>query len=339
MSNVSEWSTTAGSNNGAPPDGAPENMLPGKVNDCMREMMAALAKWFQDSNGTLTAAGGTTAFTLTTNSSHAALSDIPLLVFRMNAANTGTVTLNVDGLGAKPWRKSAALEDYASGELASGQIVVVAYNSGNDDFFTIGPVTDGFFAAGVDMVFYEASAPTGWTAVAQNNKALRVVSAGGTGGTAGGTTAFTSVFTSRTIAQANLPSYNLSHTLTLPNHIHSDTFALPNHVHSAGSYAADSDGAHTHGYTDRGDSTASVAGGGNSVANDTDGSYTTDSGGAHTHTISGSSGNPTTLPSIDGAVGNPTTNPAIDGTVPLGGSGTAMDFAVQYVDVIIATKD
>jgi len=26
-------------------------------------------------------------------------------------------------------------------------------------------------------------------------------------------------------------------------------------------------------------------------------------------------------------------------TVPLGGSGTALDFAVQYSDVIIATKD
>jgi hypothetical protein len=27
------------------------------------------------------------------------------------------------------------------------------------------------------------------------------------------------------------------------------------------------------------------------------------------------------------------------GTLPLGGSGTAIDFAVQYVDVIMATKD
>lgn len=32
-------------------------------------------------------------------------------------------------------------------------------------------------------------------------------------------------------------------------------------------------------------------------------------------------------------------NLAISGNIPLGGSGTAMDFAVQYVDVIIATKD
>jgi hypothetical protein len=41
--------------------------------------------------------------------------------------------------------------------------------------------------SGTKMVFYQASAPTGWTAVAANDKFLRVVTAGGTGGTTGGT--------------------------------------------------------------------------------------------------------------------------------------------------------
>jgi len=48
------------------------------------------------------------------------------------------------------------------------------------------------FPATTGLVFYQASPPTGWTAVAQNDKALRVVSSGGTGGSAGGTTAFSS---------------------------------------------------------------------------------------------------------------------------------------------------
>lgn len=293
MSNVSEWSTTAGSNNSAPPDGAPENMLPGKVNDCMREMMAALAKWFQDSNGSLTSAGGTTAYTLTTNSVHAALSDIPLLVFKVNATNTGTVTLNVDGLGAKPWRKSAALENYASGELVINQTVVVAYNSTEDDFFTVGPVTDGFFAAGVDMVFYEATAPTGWTAVSQNDKALRVVTqAAGTGGSAGGTTAFSSVFTSRTILQANLPSYNLS--------------------------AASLTG-----------SVSTTLTNGSSVIHGTSGTEV-EGGGGPERAVSDLTSSTVSLAS--GTV-------TFGGSIPSGGSGTAMDFAVQYVNVIIATKD
>jgi hypothetical protein len=43
--------------------------------------------------------------------------------------------------------------------------------------------------AGTAMVFYQASAPVGWTAVAANDKFLRVVTAGGTGGTTGGTVA------------------------------------------------------------------------------------------------------------------------------------------------------
>ena len=34
-----------------------------------------------------------------------------------------------------------------------------------------------------------------------------------------------------------------------------------------------------------------------------------------------------------------TTTTTISGSVPLGGSGTAMDFAVAYLDIILATKD
>ena len=47
--------------------------------------------------------------------------------------------------------------------------------------------------SGATMLFYQSSAPTGWTQVTtQNNKALRVVS--GTGGGTGGSSAFTSAF-------------------------------------------------------------------------------------------------------------------------------------------------
>jgi len=66
--------------------------------------------------------------------------------------------------------------------------------------------------AGTVMVFYQASAPTGWTAVAVNDKFLRVVTAGGTGGSTGGTVA---------------ASTSLAHTHTLA-HTHSET----THTHS-----------------------------------------------------------------------------------------------------------
>lgn len=48
MSNVEKWSTTAASNNDAPPDGAPEGMNKSDVNDTMRELMAAIRLWYDD---------------------------------------------------------------------------------------------------------------------------------------------------------------------------------------------------------------------------------------------------------------------------------------------------
>lgn len=73
--------------------------------------------------------------------------------------------------------------------------------------------------SGTKMVFYQASAPTGWTAVAVNDKFLRVVTAGGTGGSTGGTVA---------------ASTSLAHTHSVANHTHtisSHTHTTPNHQH------------------------------------------------------------------------------------------------------------
>ncbi len=59
--------------------------------------------------------------------------------------------------------------------------------------------------SGTAIVFYQASAPVGWTAVAANDKFLRVVTAGGTGGTTGGTVA---------------ASTSLAHSHTVNSHTH-----------------------------------------------------------------------------------------------------------------------
>lgn len=48
MSDISSWSTTAGSNNSSPPNGWPEGMAPSGVNDCGREVMAAVRRWYED---------------------------------------------------------------------------------------------------------------------------------------------------------------------------------------------------------------------------------------------------------------------------------------------------
>ena len=52
MSKIGSWSTSAGSNTAAPPDGFPEGMAPSGVNDGMREVLAQIktyandAEWF-----------------------------------------------------------------------------------------------------------------------------------------------------------------------------------------------------------------------------------------------------------------------------------------------------
>lgn len=94
--------------------------------------MASVARWYSDSDGTLQTAGSSNAYTLTTNSTHAALADIPLLTFRLDRANTGAATLNVDSLGAKSLRMGGAAT--ASGDLLADTVISVAYNATDDAF-------------------------------------------------------------------------------------------------------------------------------------------------------------------------------------------------------------
>lgn len=115
------WSKTAATN--ATADATinwAEGQAPSSVNDSARAMMAAAAKYRDDTGGALTTAGGTTAYTLTTNQVLTALADGERLHVVMNATNTAASTLNVDGLGAKAIKKvtRAGEEDVQAGDLA-----------------------------------------------------------------------------------------------------------------------------------------------------------------------------------------------------------------------------
>lgn len=149
--------------------------------------------------------------------------------------------------------------------------------------------TDVSVPSGASTLFFNASAPLGWTkSTTHDNKALRIVS--GSGGGSGGSTAFTSVFAARTIQQTNLPNISLT---------------------------AESNGSHTHTMQFTSSGQDNPAGGDNPITTGLSPNPTvnpssylfTNTAGAHTH------------------------------TVPLGGSGTAMDFSVQYVDAIICVKN
>ena len=93
MTNVNKWSRTAASNsNSDSPINWAENQAPSTVNDSARAMMAAVAADRDDSRGQLSLAGGTTAYTLTTNSVNTTYQNGLKVGAVANATSTGSVT-------------------------------------------------------------------------------------------------------------------------------------------------------------------------------------------------------------------------------------------------------
>jgi hypothetical protein len=163
----------------------------------------------------------------------------------------------------------------------------------------------GGFPSGTVMMFVQTAAPTGWTkSTSHDNKALRVVS-----GTAssGGSVAFTTAFASQSVTG----SVGTTGSSTVSGTVDSTTLSssqIPSHSHEimpklGGSNAGF--GAYLQGAT---------SAGGNSN-NTTTG--LTGGGGSHNHTFTSS--------------GHTHTSGAF--------TGNSINLAVQYVDVIIASKD
>src|SRR5262245_59902317 len=99
------WSVTAADNDDADPAVPwPENMLPGAVNNAARALMAGVARYIKDTNGTILMGGSSNAYTITSNSDHATLTNGLLISGIANHTNTTSPTLNLNGFGATPIR-------------------------------------------------------------------------------------------------------------------------------------------------------------------------------------------------------------------------------------------
>ena len=233
-------------------------------------------------------------------------------------------------------------------------------------------------ASGVKVLYYEATAPVGWTKVtSHNDKCLRVVS--GTGGGSGGSTAFTSVFASRTpsgsvsgsnsggsvanttatgsvsgsnsggsvsgsVSGSNSGGSVSNTTLTtdqMPSHNHGVND--PGHDHAL--FSPDDSGAGSGGNRDYDPSSTRQIG---RTGDEATGISIQTAGGGNSHghgfnnpSWSGSwSQNSFTNPSWSGSVSinahnHSFTNPSWSGSF----SGSAMDFAVQYIDMILCSFD
>lgn len=112
-----------------------EGQAPSSVNDSARAMMASVAKYRDDNNGSLTTGGTSTAYTLTTNQVFASLTamDKQELTITMSATSGATPTLAVDGLTAKPIRMATGAT-LPTGALLSGSTYELTYYNTAGEF-------------------------------------------------------------------------------------------------------------------------------------------------------------------------------------------------------------
>lgn len=199
------------------------------------------------------------------------------------------------------------------------------------------------FAAGTVMLFAQTSAPTGWTKDTSNydGSAIRVVT--GTAST-GGSVAFTTAFASQSVA-GTVGSTTATNQSTTQGGSISVTVSAGTLAVGAGTFAVGATTlsttqipSHAHSYTiaNRADNRAASDG---QVLFNTSGATTgaTGGGGSHTHSLTGAptlSGSPSvTSQTFTGSAHNHTQDAHNHSF-----SGTAINLAVKYVDVIRATK-
>lgn len=107
-----------------------EGQSPSSVNDSARGMMAATAKYRDDIAGAIVTGGTSTAYTVSSYQVFDTLAHLAgqMIAFTPHATNGATVTLNVDGLGAKPLR-SAPSTELLAGTIILGTPYVAVYNN------------------------------------------------------------------------------------------------------------------------------------------------------------------------------------------------------------------
>lgn len=193
------WSRTAASNATADSNvNWSEGQSPSSVNDSARAMMASAAGFRDDISGAIVTAGTSTAFTVSSYQVFDTLAHMSgqMIAFTPHATNGATVTLNVDGLGAKPLRPSPGVE-LPAGTLILGTPYTALYNNSDAVWylhnFFVSPYSIPL-GGGID--YWGATAPSSVFALAQGQAISRTTYAdlftlfGTTYGAGNGTTTF-----------------------------------------------------------------------------------------------------------------------------------------------------
>lgn len=127
-----KWSQTAASNGTIDSNVTmQEGQAPSTLNNGVRGVMAAVAKYRDDVSGNLVTAGTSTAYTLTTNQTLTTLTDGFKVTARIDETNGASATLNVDSLGAKALA-SVYGTALPAGVLLAGGVYSFVYDSTDD---------------------------------------------------------------------------------------------------------------------------------------------------------------------------------------------------------------
>ncbi len=226
--------------------------------------------------------------------------------------------------------------DPSSYSSQAGKTVKVNSSENGLEFTNFPSTPSASVPTGSVMIFYQSAAPTGWTkSTSNNNKALRVVS--GSGGGTGGNNSFTSTFENKSISVSGsgtasisisvsgttgtIPSKNLGH-LNVVTDQHASVLAdLPSHNHQYHAPLGTSGG--QYGIADTGNAGSSGQPNVNSKG----------SNGSHHHAIYLHP-----LGSHDHSGATFSGSGSDSDTVSVSSSGS-VDLRVQYVDVIICSKN
>jgi hypothetical protein len=266
-----------------------------------------------DNNGRIQfSANGTPRTVISADATNSTIDvrDARNLVLRVNSGNRLTIA-------------STGMTTLANGLTVSASGAAITGNSSVAGTLTATTFSGAWenLPAGTVMLFVQTSAPTGWTkSTAHDNKALRVVSGSAS---SGGSVAFTTAFASQAVT-GTVASYTLT-TADIPSHNHSATSTS-----TSSSTSSVTDSGHTHPFTTF--STAGLAVQGGVVGINY---ITASTGGTTSSATTGVTVGTTTTTSTSTSIGNT----GGGGGHAHGFSAPNINLAVQYVDVIIATKN
>lgn len=243
-----------------------EGQAPSSINDSARAMMAAMAKYRDDIAGSIVAGGTSTAYTVSSFQLFDSLTRLngQTIAFTPHVTNGATVTLNVDGLGAKPLRSAPGTELLA-GMLVQGTPYTCTYNHADAAFYLRDFYSSPYSVPlGSCIDYFGASAPNSAFALAYGQSISRSAYSalfslyGTTYGAGDGSTTFnipdlrgrvvagkddmggsaasrlTSSFFGGAATNLGATGGSESHALTtaqLASHTHLNTLTDPGHVH------------------------------------------------------------------------------------------------------------